>query len=99
MKEIGDLTDKQHDFLEWVVAFVKVNDRFPTYTEMQDGMDYNSPNSVTQKLKALRRKGYLTKEGKGEWRLHRRAVAPRQCPKCGYQLDSESKVYDSNGAL
>ncbi len=59
------LTGKQHAFLEFLIERVCETGRWPTYREIADHFGYRSPNSVTQNLKALRKKGILTKDAQG----------------------------------
>lgn len=59
------LTAKQHDFFQYVVQYIREMGVWPTYREMTDHFGYRSPNSVTQNLKALSRKGYLTRDAQG----------------------------------
>ena len=53
------LTQKQHAFLEFLRTHVAEHKIWPTYREIVDHFDYRSPNSVTQNLQALSRKGFL----------------------------------------
>ncbi len=53
------LTQKQHAFLEFLRTHVAQHKIWPTYREIVDHFDYRSPNSVTQNLQALTRKGFL----------------------------------------
>ncbi len=53
------LTHKQHAFLEFLRAHVAGHKVWPTYREIVDHFGYKSPNSVTQNLQALSRKGFL----------------------------------------
>ena len=59
------LTSKQHSFLQYLKDYVKENGVWPTYRELVDEFGYRSPNSVTQNLQALFKKGYLEKERRG----------------------------------
>lgn len=59
------LTSKQHSFLKYLKDYVKDNGVWPTYRELVDEFGYRSPNSVTQNLQALFKKGYLLKEDDG----------------------------------
>lgn len=59
------LTSKQHSFLKFLTNYVRDNGVWPTYREMVDQFDYRSPNSVTQNLHALYKKGFLVKEDEG----------------------------------
>ena len=58
------LTPKQFEFLIFLRRFVQQHQGiWPTYREIAEYFDYRSPNSVTQNLQALARKGYLSREG------------------------------------
>ncbi|MEZ4699984.1 MAG: transcriptional repressor LexA [Rhodothermales bacterium] len=59
------LTAKQHSFLKFLKNYVREHGVWPTYREMVDQFDYRSPNSVTQNLQALYKKGFLMKEDEG----------------------------------
>lgn len=56
------LTSKQHSFLTYLKDYVKENGVWPTYRELVDEFGYRSPNSVTQNLQALFKKGFLTRD-------------------------------------
>jgi len=59
------LTSKQHEFLLFIEDYIDEENVWPTYREIIDHFDYRSPNSVTQNLKALHKKGYLTRDDEG----------------------------------
>jgi repressor LexA len=59
------LTAKQHSFFKFLTQYVRDHGVWPTYREMVDQFDYRSPNSVTQNLQALYKKGFLVKEDEG----------------------------------
>jgi repressor LexA len=59
------LTSKQHSFLEYLAEHVRRRKVWPTYREIVDYFGYRSPNSVTQNLQALAKKGYLTRDDTG----------------------------------
>ncbi|MEM0962996.1 MAG: hypothetical protein AAGK21_10735 [Bacteroidota bacterium] len=59
------LTHKQHAFLEYLRAHVDRHKVWPTYREIADHFAYRSPNSVTQNLQALSRKGFLQRGRNG----------------------------------
>lgn len=65
----AQLTRKQRDFLDYIVDYRKDNDVWPTYREIADYFDYKSPNSVTQNIKSLIKKGYLRKTSEEEYEL------------------------------
>ena len=57
------LTAKQHRFLQYLLDYVDEHSVWPTYREVVEYFGFASPNSVTQNLQALRRKGYLEHDG------------------------------------
>jgi repressor LexA len=59
------LTAKQHSFLQYIVECLHENGVWPTYREIVDHFDFRSPNSVTQNLQALHKKGYLRRDDTG----------------------------------
>lgn len=59
------LTAKQHAFLEYLAEHVRRHKVWPTYRELVQHFGYRSPNSVTQNLQALAKKGYLTRDNGG----------------------------------
>ena len=59
------LTTKQHAFLEFLQVHLGEHHVWPTYREIVDHFEYRSPNSVTQNLQALSRKGFLTRDRNG----------------------------------
>ncbi len=70
------LTSKQHAFLEFLAEHVRRQKVWPTYRQMVDHFGYRSPNSVTQNLQALAKKGYLTRDGSGYRLLGQRKGLP-----------------------
>ena len=59
------LTGKQNAFLEFLQTHVQAHRVWPTYREIVDHFEYRSPNSVTQNLQALSRKGFLERDRNG----------------------------------
>ncbi len=59
------LTSKQHAFLEFLQGHLREHRLWPTYREIVDHFEYRSPNSVTQNLQALSRKGFLERDRNG----------------------------------
>lgn len=59
------LTAKQHAFLQFLAEHVRRKKVWPTYREIVEHFGYRSPNSVTQNLRALTKKGYLERDHKG----------------------------------
>lgn len=63
------LTKKQQEFFNFIVEYKKEHDVWPTYREIAEYFDYKSPNSVTQNIQALLKKGYLIKRNDEEYDL------------------------------
>lgn len=63
------LTRKQHEFFTYIVEYKKDNEVWPTYREIAEHFGYASPNSVTQNIQALLKKGYLIKRDDEEYDL------------------------------
>lgn len=63
------LTRKQQEFFSYIVDYKKEYDVWPTYREIADHFGYRSPNSVTQNIQALLKKGYLVKRNDEEYDL------------------------------
>lgn len=59
------LTAKQHQFLQFLLDYMDSHSVWPTYREIADHFGFASPNSVTQNLQALARKGYLDQDENG----------------------------------
>lgn len=77
----AQLTRKQQQFFDFIVEYKKDNEIWPTYREIADEFGYKSPNSVTQNIQSLLKKGYLVKNDDDEYDLH---------PDKKYLLDDES---------
>lgn len=63
------LTRKQQEFFSFIVDYKKEYDVWPTYREIAEHFDYRSPNSVTQNIQALLKKGHLIKKNDEEYDL------------------------------
>lgn len=63
------LTRKQNEFFTYIVEYKKENEVWPTYREIADHFGFASPNSVTQNIQALLKKGYLIKRNDEEYDL------------------------------
>jgi len=59
------LTAKQYEFLQFLIDHTEETGVWPTYREIIDHFGYASPNSVTQNLKALHKKGHLVRDDQG----------------------------------
>lgn len=77
----NQLTRKQKQFFDFIISFKEEHDIWPTYREIADEFGFKSPNSVTQNLQALVRKGYLVKTDNHEYELapgHKEISSRRQ---------------------
>ncbi len=63
----SQLTRKQKQFFDFIVSYKKEHDIWPTYREIADEFGFKSPNSVTQNLQALVKKGCLIKTDEEEY--------------------------------
>lgn len=70
------LTQKQESFLDFLKNYVDEEGDWPTYREISDQFGFRSPNSVTQNLQALEKKGFLVKEDDGFYFPQERDVDP-----------------------
>ncbi len=66
----AQLTKKQKEFYDYIKEYRNEHDIWPTYREIADQFGYKSPNSVTQNLQSLVKKGYLTKTEDNEYLLN-----------------------------
>lgn len=66
----AQLTRKQKEFFDFIIDYKKEYDVWPTYREIADAFNYKSPNSVTQNIQALLKKGYLIKTEDDEYDIH-----------------------------
>lgn len=71
------LTSKQKKFFDYILSYRQENDIWPTYREIADRFGFRSPNSVTQNLQSLLKKGYLVKGDDSEYELHPRYLKRR----------------------
>ena len=70
-------TQKQAAVLDFIMDFLAEKRAWPTYRQMQEHFGWSSPNSVTQNLEALRKKGYL-KRGQHHHELSEKAFRRRK---------------------
>ncbi len=63
------LTRKQQEFFSYIVDYKKEFDVWPTYREIAEHFGFKSPNSVTQNIQSLLKKGYLIKKNDEEYDL------------------------------
>ncbi len=66
----AQLTRKQKEFFDFITGYKMEHDVWPTYREISDQFNYKSPNSVTQNIQALLKKGYLVKGEDEEYDIH-----------------------------
>lgn len=75
------LTEKQENVLNYLRRYIAAYGEFPTYKQFAKDMDYSSPNAYTQYLDALKKKGYITGEGRDMM-----LIADRCCPHCNARM-------------
>ena len=63
------LTRKQQEFFSYIIDYKNEYDVWPTYREIAEHFGFKSPNSVTQNIQALLKKGYLVKKNDEEYDL------------------------------
>lgn len=66
----AQLTKKQKEFYDYIKDYRDEQGIWPTYREIADRFGFKSPNSVTQNLQSLVKKGYLTKTEDNEYLLN-----------------------------
>jgi SOS regulatory protein LexA len=64
---MSKLTDKQQQFYDTLIRYVRKNFRWPTYKELADQLGFSSENSVTQYYNALVSKQFLKKDKQGNY--------------------------------
>lgn len=74
----AQLTKKQKAFYTYIREYQQEYDIWPTYREIADKFGFRSPNSVTQNLQSLVKKGYLIKGEDEEYELKSRYDIPEQ---------------------
>ena len=55
------LTERQKRAYDYILSHIRKYGEWPTYRELQEAMGYKSPNSATQLLQALEKKGWIVK--------------------------------------
>ncbi|HRK74152.1 MAG TPA: transcriptional repressor LexA [Rhodothermales bacterium] len=70
------LTPKQQEVLHYIKTYVRSSSNWPTYGDLVDEFGFRSPNSVTQNLQALVKKGYLVRDGNGYHFPHQELEIP-----------------------
>ena len=78
-----DLTPRQQQIYDWILAYFRRHLHGPTIREVQAGVGIKSPNGVVINLDALRRKGMITR---------RPNIVPLTytCPHCGAAITPEN---------
>ncbi|MEX0684923.1 MAG: transcriptional repressor LexA [Balneolales bacterium] len=72
------LTPKQKEFLKFISDYKFEQGIWPTYREIADEFGFKSPNSVTQNLQSLVKKGYLEKGDDNDYEIGSRFEAVPQ---------------------
>lgn len=82
-----NLTEGERRLLDFIKTFINMNARWPTYREIREAFGWGSSNTVTQKYRQLYSKGWIDRDGVGEWRL-----VEGTCPYCGQEIkDDDTK--------
>jgi SOS regulatory protein LexA len=68
--DLAQLTRKQKQFFDFILSYREEHEVWPTYREIADHFDSKSPNSVTQNIQALLKKGVLVRGDQDEYDLH-----------------------------
>lgn len=68
--DLAQLTRKQKLFFDYITSYKDEYEVWPTYREIADHFDFKSPNSVTQNIQALLKKGVLVRGDDDEYDLH-----------------------------
>ena len=82
---LGRLTARQQEMFDIIVAFISTNGYPPTLRDLGERMGITSTNGVNDHLKALERKGWVTRAG-----LKSRTIRPTKtatggkCLFCGH---------------
>lgn len=58
---MNELTRRQQEILDWIVAYIAANGESPTLRELADGFDFPAPSYVREHLNALERKGWISR--------------------------------------
>ncbi len=80
------LTKKQLEFFNYIREYRMSNGIWPTYREIADALDFRSPNSVTQNIKSLLKKGFLVRKGDDEYDLPRHLLEEDQVESGGIPI-------------
>lgn len=64
---MAKLTNKQQQFYDTLITYVRKHFRWPTYKELADRLGFSSENSVTQYYNALVSKQFLKKDSQGNY--------------------------------
>ena len=80
-----ELTPRQADVYEYIVRHIRKTTIPPTVREIAYAFEINSPNGVMCHLKALEKKGMITRDSRMSRgiRLVRAAGEDERCPLCG----------------
>ena len=79
------LTDRQADIYQFICNTLKKNTYSPTVREIAEQFGIRSPNGVVCSLRALERKGMITRERRMS-RGIRLVGGSGKCPVCGGQM-------------
>lgn len=75
------LTDQEREVYDFIREYVRKVNHFPGYRELMDRFDWKYPNSAAQSLKKLYSKGWIDRQGRGQWKF-----TQGKCPYCNQEI-------------
>ena len=82
------LTDRQREVLDFIRTYIVWNGYSPAVRDIGAYFSIGSPNGVECHLKALEKRGYITRAKGGQARSIRlTGTEKRRCPHCGKEID------------
>lgn len=81
------MTDRQADIYQFICDTLKKNTYSPTVREIGEEFGIRSPNGVVAHLRALERKGMITRQARMS-RSIRLVGGSGKCPVCGGRMKS-----------
>lgn len=92
-----DITERQKEILAFIKKFTEDNSAPPTIREIMVGFDIGSPNGAMCHIRALEKKGYITRKRTGKGGSQSRGIRLTNPPKPLHEElreHLESLVYD-----
>ena len=76
-------TVRQQRVLDFIAGFISEHGYSPTFREMKEGLGFSGPNAVLCHLKALGKKGYITR---GKTSRSIQLLRQSKCPYCKQKI-------------